>query len=74
MKNGLSWVVSSVLVILGLAAVSIFAYAAPNQNLHVSFINVGQGDSALYTRLKWLRHTHRWRKDIRRTNGCGLSA
>ena len=36
-----------VLVVLGLTAISALAYAAPNQNLQVSFINVGQGDSAL---------------------------
>lgn len=45
MKSGLGGLGALALVILALTAVSV--YAAPNQNLQVSFINVGQGDSAL---------------------------
>ena len=47
MKNGLSRILLLVLLVVGLSAISVLAYAAPNQNLQVSFINVGQGDSAL---------------------------
>ena len=47
MKNVLSSVILLVLLVVGLSAISVLAYAAPNQNLQVSFINVGQGDSAL---------------------------
>jgi competence protein ComEC len=45
LKNSLGGIVTIALVILSLTAVSV--YAAPNQNIQVSFINVGQGDSAL---------------------------
>ena len=47
MSNSLSRVVLLIIVVLGLTAISALAYAAPNQSLQVSFINVGQGDSAL---------------------------
>ncbi len=47
MGNRFRKVVLVLIVILGLTAISALAYAAPNQSLQVSFINVGQGDSAL---------------------------